>query len=668
MKTHLQLKDSKGNSYNAYNMRYSSVMSQGYQLQVELEFDQEENLEKARELLGEFVSCQLFAKSDCQGEPLFSRSGLVQQLSQLPFSHNRLQLIAVPFMTLLHHSNRFRVFQNKSTADIVKSILDETGFSSCFKMGKMPSSKREFCLQFDESDGDFVKRLLAEEGIHFFDQQLKENYQLHFHDASLPFKREQIIKLASDNKPDISRARLSDWQQQLQFHGQQLQLGSWDDSKGKWVASKVLNSSFANGSSKGLMHYHYPAAMVGEACDSSAANALVKKRLLQNQSNYQSFTGTTDSYEIALGQTIDVKDQGLFLVTGVEESFAIDDNNGGVYQCRFDCIPEGQSFFPEFIPKPQLNALQSALVVGSNKAKPNQDAQGRVRVKFHWDNSDGDKTSCWLRVAQLMAGKNYGMQFIPREGQEVLVNFLGGDPDKPVITGCVYNQQQPVPDAKANSTVSTIRTQLDGKANEIALDDKKDAEKLSLNAGRDFELTVGNDALTTVTGESKSTISKKFTLVLEDDADIKISKKADTQSKSYSVTAEDELKLVVGDNQLIINKDGIELKAKKIELSADKALKTKAESIALEAKKNLSAKGKNITQKASGKLTMNSTQAMLLDSKNKITLASVQDLGLSAKAGQFKGEGKMGMSLKGLKIDIAGQAMANVKAPLVKIN
>ena len=237
-----------------------------------------------------------------------------------------------------------------------------------------------------------------------------------------------------------------------------------------------------------------------------------------------------------------------------------------------------------------------------------------------------------------------------------------------MITGCVYNEQQPLPDAKANTTVSTIRTQLDGKANEIAFDDKKDAEKLSFNAGRDFEVTVGKDAKCTVVGESTTKVSKKFTMVLEDDAEIKVTKKTEITSKTFTLTAEDEIKLIVGDNQIIINKEGIELKAKKIQNTAEDGFSVKAKSVDLEASDGLTAKAKDITQEASGKISLTSNQAMSFDSKNKITLSSLQDMGLTAKAGQLKAEGKLGASLKGLKVDIAGQAMTNIKGALVKIN
>lgn len=668
MKTHLRLKDSKGNCYNAYKMQYNSSMSSGYQLHVDLEFDQDECVEKAQKLLGEVISCQLFSSADCKGEPLLSRSGVVYQISQSPFNHGYLQLIAVPFITLLDHSNRFRIFQKKSTADIVKAVLDEDGFSGCYEMGKLSKVKRDFCLQFNESDGDFIKRLLSEEGIHYFEKHEKDKVKIMFHDASLPFKCDQVVKLATANKPDITCARLSDWQHNLQFHGQQLQLGNWDEVKGKRVASKKLKSVYPNGSNKKLLYHYYPAAMVGDKCDNDTANTLAKKRMLQQEAEHQIFQGTTDSYQIAVGQIIEVKSSGKYLVTGVQETFVINDNRGGSYHCKFDCINEDQRCLPELIAKPQLNTVQSAVVVGSNKAKPNQDKTGRVRVKFHWDTTEGDKTSCWLRVAQLMAGKNYGLQFIPREGQEVLVTFLEGDPDKPMITGCVYNEQQPLPDAKANTTVSTIRTQLDGKANEIAFDDKKDAEKLSFNAGRDFEVTVGKDAKCTVVGESTTKVSKKFTMVLEDDAEIKVTKKTEITSKTFTLTAEDEIKLIVGDNQIIINKEGIELKAKKIQNTAEDGFSVKAKSVDLEASDGLTAKAKDITQEASGKISLTSNQAMSFDSKNKITLSSLQDMGLTAKAGQLKAEGKLGASLKGLKVDIAGQAMTNIKGALVKIN
>jgi len=188
---------------------------------------------------------------------------------------------------------------------------------------------------------------------------------------------------------------------------------------------------------------------------------------------------------------------------------------GQVYECAFVAAEGKQPFrAPQVTPKPVVHGPQTAIVVGKQGEEIYSDKYGRVKVQFHWDREgkSDENSSCWIRVSQLWAGKNWGGMFIPRIGQEVIVEFLEGDPDQPIITGRVYNADKmppyPLPDNQTRSTVKSNSSKGGGGFNEIRFEDKKGGEEYYVHAQKDMNVFVLNNRTVEVNGDEKVQIDK----------------------------------------------------------------------------------------------------------------------------------------------------------------
>ncbi|MBK8268649.1 MAG: type VI secretion system tip protein VgrG [Planctomycetes bacterium] len=190
------------------------------------------------------------------------------------------------------------------------------------------------------------------------------------------------------------------------------------------------------------------------------------------------------------------------------------------YECSFECVPASVTFRPARVtPWPVMRGTQTARVSGPAGEEIHTDKYGRVKVQFNWDREGrfNEDSSCWIRVSHGMAGGGYGMMFLPRVGQEVVVDFLEGNPDKPIIVGSVYNADHMPPYAlpadKTKSVIKTNSTTGGGGTNEICFEDRKDSEQLLIHAQRDFHVRVKHDRVETVENDHLTVEAAKHELV-----------------------------------------------------------------------------------------------------------------------------------------------------------
>ena len=229
-------------------------------------------------------------------------------------------------------------------------------------------------------------------------------------------------------------------------------------------------------------------------------------------------------YTFAFAEHFRRDQAGDYLLTVIEHeaeqgSLLAGDGSGSErYQNRFECIPNGVKFRPERkTPKPVISGLQTAFVTGPAGEEIYVDKYGRIKVQFHWDRmgKNNEESSCWIRVAQSIAGKQWGSVFLPRVGQEVVVEFLEGDPDRPIVTGSVYNADAmppyTLPDEKTKNTFKSYSSKGGGGFNELRFEDKKGSEQVFMQAEKDYHLRVKNDQRLTVLNETH-TITNKDTL------------------------------------------------------------------------------------------------------------------------------------------------------------
>lgn len=620
--------------------------------------------------LGDEVTCELYKAPGNSRSTERVFTGVVTKVETQSVAEGEryfcYRLSIQPWFALLAYSRSYRVFQEKTTKDIVTSIFDELGFKGQYKIDSMPSSKRQYCLQIDETDLDFIRRLLAEEGVHFSFGKDADSNTLILHDAAKPYDKSSKVSLDHEAAPEGSNELVSRWAVQHRYHAASLELSNYDYAQTKLVKSSAKKSKYSISGNTKLADKRYPEPSVTGVMD-DLAKALVDCRRAQMDSNYHLVDGETSSVELFAGGYLemashrDTGQHGDYLVVSAEHEFTVLEDGAFNQRCRFVCAPSDHLYYPAFIEKPRLYGMQSAIVSGKTDAEPASDDQGRIRICFHWDTeASGDKTSCWVRVAQSMAGNGYGLQFIPRAGQEVLVSFLDGDPDQPLVTGSLYNSKHKPPYPTTDTTQSGIKTQLKGQSNELRFDDKKDKEQLYLHAAKDMLVEVENDTAEKVTGEKsvevvkdiKVTTDKGYSLtakediVLTTDANYKLTAKEKITGNGKTITfeADDKLELIVGSSKLVMSSSKIELESGTISLSGSSKIELDGGQVAISG-------SSKVDVKSSGAVNVKAT-------------TDFKAAGLNAEM-----SGSIGATVKGsAKAELSTSGQAVVKGSIVMIN
>lgn len=649
----LSAKDYKGQEHAVSQFSVSQSLSQPFSINVTLV----SNGFDIQSQLGQLLTVNRY--SNVSGSATLTRSynGVITGIRSLGLDSNlKFTLYEVtlkPWLELLKHTHAFRVYQNQSTKDIVSDIFDTAGFKGCYKVAKMPTTKREYCVQYNESDFDFVTRLLAEEGVSYYFTHSDKDHTLVLQDAQSPFDKASTAKFDMVETPSGSLPLLDSWIPALAFHGASVELTAYDYSQSKLVTSKAQKSSHSIANNTKLTSLQYPPlGVTGDKTD--LASNLAKRRIGQIEQDYEKVTidAKHDLFDIAswfsLSSHLDKSQLGDYSVIALTTHYSED----VTCNTQVTVVPKATTYYPSVSPKPTVHGLQSATVAGTKAGEINQDDQGRVRIQFHWDtDASGDKTSCYVRVAQMLAGSGYGAQFVPRTGQEVLVSFIDGDPDQPIITGSVYNSKNAPPYKEANSTKSGIKTKLTGQSNELYFDDKKDNELVYLHAAKDLTQEIENNQTETVKGEFAQKVTKKMAVSTEDNYTLTVTKDLSEKAKTITLEADSAIDLKVGSSKISISSSSISIEASNIDIKASSSL-------------NL--QGTNVTSKAtSANKVSGTTTALEATSSN-----SIKGLSVAIKADTtLTAEGSLSAEFKsGLKATFNGGVMGEVKGAIVKVN
>jgi type VI secretion system secreted protein VgrG len=433
-----------------------------------------------------------------------------------------------PRLANLAHRINQRIFQNINAPKIIGQLLEEHGIQSdayAFNLGAI-YPERIYCVQYDESDLQFIQRLCEEEGIHYHFQHSTVAHKLVFGDDQTVFPKLMPVAYQQDsgmvaNNPVINRFDL-----RLETRTSRTTRRDYDFEK-PYI---TLESENRGGALPNLEDYDYP----GRFIHRKRGKHLAKRALERHRSDYQLAEGKSDQSLLVSGHFLPLTQHSkpcwndLWLLTEVlhegkqpqvfEESVTHyttrlkDDFHQG-YRNRFLATPwDVPNRPPRRHPKPRILGTQSAIVTGPKGEEIHCDQYGRVKAQFFWDRKglSDDKTSCWLRVSSAWAGAYYGGIAIPRVGMEVLVTFLEGDPDQPLISGCLYHKENLVPyELPANKTRSTFKTLSSpggGGFNELRIEDKKEQEQIFLHAQRDWDENIEHDHKIRVGNERHDTI------------------------------------------------------------------------------------------------------------------------------------------------------------------
>jgi type VI secretion system secreted protein VgrG len=439
----------------------------------------------------------------------FSQHGWVQ-------TYNEYRAIVRPWFWLLTRTADCRIFQEKTIPDIFEEVVKPYGLTHYELRLSGSYEPWEYCVQYRETDFNFLSRLLEQEGIYYFFEHEKDKHTMVLADDPGAHRaREGYDKVPfyPPGTPDQQRAR---------------------DHFRSWSYTKsVLPGAFATtdfdfeaprkplGATETISRRHekadfeiydYPAEL--SKLDVGQSKLTAKVRIEELQSTYFVAQGQGDAVGLVPGARFKLEnhkrdDQNIeYLITDAQYRLASDQfetgghTRGDDFSITIDAIEAKTPFRPERrTPKPVVQGAQTAMVVGKSGDEIYTDKHGRVKVQFHWDRygKRDENSSCWIRVAQLWAGKTWGGIHIPRIGQEVIVSFLEGDPDQPIITGRVYNgDSMPPYGLPGNATQSGIKSRSskggsDANFNEIRFEDKKGSEQLYIHAEKNQDEVVEND-------------------------------------------------------------------------------------------------------------------------------------------------------------------------------
>lgn len=540
-----------------------------------------------------------------------------ETISKVRYTCYRVRLVPKPW--LLSRKVDCRIYTEMDVPSIVKSVLSDIGYADVklSLTGNYP--KRDYCVQYRESCLNFVSRLLEQEGIYYFFTHTASTHTMVLADAlgahaavsgfeSIPYSQ----PLASGKR---NAASVSQWRNAENVRSLKCQLTDYDpiNPRASLLGTEDIDDGSTYHKVSGLDIFDYP----GPHATADDGRRYAQVRLEAYNAQHKTFKGQTDACGLACGALFKLKDFPLedlnqeYLVTGSSIELSDPGYHAGQadrtdepFRCAFDAITSKQPFRAmPLADKTRIPGLQTAVVCGSETDEDIAvDKYGRVQVNFHWNAPDKKdaKSSCPVRVASPWAGKTWGAVSLPRVGQEVVVSFLEGDPDRPLIIGSVYNADNmppyTLPDNKTQSGLKS-RSLLGGAddANELRFEDKKGSEQFFIHAQKDMleevendhtvtidhdeTVTVKNDQKLEVGNDQTETVKHDRSVSVKNDDTLDVSANGSTKiGQKFKLDAGTEIELVAGASSIVMKSSGeIEIKGVNIKITGSVGVKVDGE-------------------------------------------------------------------------------------------
>ena len=455
------------------------------------------------------------------------------------------RMVLRPWLWLLTRRSDTRVFQALTLQDILKKVFEPFSPDYRFELtGTLP--QYEYCVQYRETDFNFVSRLMEQEGVYYYFEHTADKHTMVIVNSPSahkphPEQEQFVFRDSADGQIDLEA--ITEWHASKEIQTGQVVLRDFEFTTPKTLVEATVKAPRKDASTK-LEVYDYP----GSFAKSADVERYSQLRMEELQARFSRVDGSGSVRGLACGYRFDLhqhprEDQNkTYLVMSTRTELAHSGYESGEGEtsckCSFTAIEGSETFRPRReTPKPRVAGLHTAIVVGPAGQEIHTDEHGRAKLQFHWDRigAKDDKSSCWVRIATPWAGQNWGGISLPRIGQEVVVDFLEGDPDRPLITGRVYNGEQKPPYALPDhATVSThkSRSSKDGAAanfNELRFEDDKGSEYVWFQAEKDFHQLVKNDATLLVTGKQDRIVKKDLTEQIDGTVKVKIGKDSVTE-------------------------------------------------------------------------------------------------------------------------------------------
>lgn len=625
------------------SMRAREELSRLSEFDVELLSEQRDIAPAA--ILGRNVTVSL----ELEGDALRHFNGYVTRFGQAGMQgrYHAYRAVVRPWLWFLTRTADCRIFQDLSTPEIVKQVFADHGMADLKDELTYTYPTRSYCVQYRESDFDFVSRLMEKEGIYYFFEHGEDRHTLVLADAASAHVRApgydtlRYIDASRLVRPD--QEIVSRWDHACEIQPGRYRMTDYDFERPG--ADLSAHSSATRENVLGDYEvYDYPGTYRTGADGEQYTDA----RLDELQAQFETVRAAGTPRGVAAGRLFELAghpraDQNReYLVTAVDytmrlNEYETDPAPDSVCTCEFTALSSKQQFRPRRLTQvPSVKGPQTAVVVGPSGDEIFTDKYGRVKVQFHWDRygKKNENSSCWVRVAHPWAGKNWGMIAIPRIGQEVVVDFLEGDPDQPIITGRVYNAEQMPPWAlPANMTQTGMlsRSSKGGSAanaNELRFEDKKGAEQVYLHAEKNQDISVENDETHAVGHDRAKTIGHDETTGVRHD-------RTETVGNNETITIGVDRRERVGSNETIaigVNRTETVGSNETITIGSNRSISVGASETATVALQRTHTVGINetITVGAAQEVTIGAFQAVTVGASQTVNVGAAQDVSVGA--------------------------------------
>nr|WP_232340025.1 type VI secretion system tip protein TssI/VgrG [Ketobacter sp. MCCC 1A13808] len=429
-----------------------------------------------------------------------------------------------PKLYFLGFRSNLRLFQNQTVPDIIAQVLDEAGIQGDqveFRLtGRYP--QREYCTQYKETDLKFVSRLMQEEGIFYFFEHGLDGHKMVLCDRSTAFQDipgDSTLRYKERTGMATEEESIYELTAHRRISQGKVTLRDYDFEKSRLRLEKTREQ----GQFTQLEHYRYP----GKFTDPADGQRYAELRYQEQQALCETIEGRSNSPRMLLpGYRFRIKEHPrgalnaeytlLHLSVLARQPQSLGEGasgEGSAFSVSFVAVPSRTEFRPRRdLEAPIINGTQTAFVTGPQGEEIYTDEHGRIKVQFHWDREgqyDQD-SSCWMRVSQSLAGDKWGAIALPRVGQEVTVRFMDGDPDRPIVTGTVYNGANnppyPLPANKTRTLFKSMSTPGGDGFNELRIEDKQGAEAIYIRGEKDLDLNVQNDSREWIGADRHNTV------------------------------------------------------------------------------------------------------------------------------------------------------------------
>ncbi len=679
-------------------------------------------------LLGEAITVHL----PIEDQDTRHFSGIVVAASRLGWRgrYASFLITLAPQLWLLTRSGDCRIFQEQSVPEVVTELFRSAGLNFRENLFFKQYRKWDYLTQYRESDYDFIRRVLAHEGIYFYFEHTEDAHQIVLadsesaHDLKKGFEAVPLIRPMEKHEfPDY----LSQWTAHHAIQTSGVTLGDYEFRlRGKAARLQAQHKVDAEHSHGVLMSYGFPGrSTLAENQDEADAGKsleegerLARVRVEEQRCELQTFAGDGTARGLATGYLFGITNahpDQQFLITSTIISLrnslfeSGEDPAGERCQIKLEAIDSKTPYRPLRKPKPTMPGPQTARVVGPADQEIWTDKLGRIRIQLHWDREGeyDENSACWVRVAQPWAGNRWGVVFNPRIGNEVVVEFLDGDPDRPLVTGSVYNAENMPPYVlPGNQTQSGIKTRsskdaTDQNFNEIRFEDMKGQEELHVQAERDQttnvkrnqSISVGGDRSISVTGNQSVTISGKGQSPVHSTVNV-TGKHTFDASDTIKIQAPTSITLECGGSTIVMEPGKIAITAgdgAQIVLDANALTQASGGGMTLhDANVCHTASGggqvlidanvcgtasgggqllldANVTAQSAGGSTLQLDSNAAMSGTAKATVSGAVEATLDASGGSVKAT-PASVAVSAPTVDVSGQAMVSIAGAMVKIN